>query len=117
MIRLTYNGKHLSGQLTCQFCGESYELTGSAVRTYIDEKGIIRTIPDARRKVYAHFHFDKNAFMPECPAIGKSQIESTTWEAVDEETGKVVARGRLVMPVHENSIGPISVVQDEPPSD
>jgi hypothetical protein len=111
MIRLSYDSKHLSGQLACSFCGKSYELDGN-VRTYRDEKDIARTQPDARNKVYSHFHYSQNAWIDECPAV--NSVRDTTWEAVDLQTGEVVARGRVVVPELEHSIGPISVRQDEP---
>jgi hypothetical protein len=112
MIRLSYESENLRGQLACSFCGNSYELTGN-VRVRTDEHGVVRTIPDARLKVYSHFHYDQNAFIDECPAITK--VRNSAWEAIDAESGKVVARGRVVVPEREHSIGPISVEQDEPP--
>ena len=117
MIRLTYDGEHLRGQLECSFCGTPYDLEGN-VSVFRDAHDVLRTIPDARLKVYSHFHFDENAWIPECPRWTDVSGVSR-WEAVDIETGAVVAHGRVIVEVVIGDKGakfiqPIKVVQDEP---
>src|SRR5438067_13923024 len=111
MIRLTYDSEHLRGQLACSFCGKSYDLQGN-VRAWRDERGTMRTHPEATLKVYSHYHYDQNAWMDECPAV--NAVRDTTWEAVDVETGEIGPRGRVVVPELEHSIGPTSIEQDWP---
>jgi hypothetical protein len=111
MIRVEYGNDHLSGQFDCPFCGKTVELVGN-VHTYRDDKDIERTHPDARNSIHSHFHYDKNAHIPECPAIGK--VDDTTWEAVDKQTHQVVANGRIVVEIGPHSRGPIIVIQDQP---
>lgn len=112
MIRVTYDSEDMSGRLDCSFCGKSYELGGN-VRVYTDANSVSRTNPDARLKVYSHFHYDQNAWIEECPEVGK--VRNDVWEAVDANTGNVVARGRVVVPQYEHTIAPIRVEQDDPP--
>lgn len=115
MIRLTYNSDHLRGKLACSFCELTYPLEGN-VRSYRDEHGVSRTHPDARLKVYSHFHYDQNAHMPECPALKKvlSNPQVTRWEAVDEENDTLLAWGSVRVQVGANTVGPILVDQDHP---
>jgi len=113
MFRVTYNNEHLTGELTCAFCGDTFELTGN-VRTYTDDTGVIRTYPDARLKIQSHLRLeeDRNAFIPTC-AARRLQVGSTPWEAMDQN-GRVVARGRVVVLQIGNAIQAPSVEQDEP---
>jgi len=111
MIRVEYDNEHLSGSFHCPFCGNLIELAGN-VHTYSDSQGIERTHPDARNSIYNHFHYDKNAFIAECPAIDR--VDDTSWEAVERPTDRIVAKGRIVVEVGPNSRGPIVVLQDEP---
>ena len=113
MFRVTYDNEHLTGELTCAFCGDTFELTGN-VHTYTDDAGIIRTYPDARLKIQSHFRLgeDPNAFIPVC-ATRRLQVGTTPWEATDQ-TGRVVARGRVVVRQIGNAIHAPSVEQYEP---
>lgn len=115
MFRVTYDGDHLSGELFCPFCGDTFELTGN-VRTYADDSGVTRTYPDARTKIHSHLLLveDPNSFMAVCAEAKKRpQVGTTPWEAVDEK-GRVVARGRVVIRQIGNAIQVPAVEQDEP---
>jgi len=117
MIRLTYDSENLQGQLECSFCGKPYDLEGN-VSVFRDAGGTLHINPDPRLKVYSHFHFDKNAYIEECPCWTDVSGVSR-WEAVDIQTGEVVAHGRVIVEVviGENGakfIQPIKVIQDEP---
>jgi hypothetical protein len=111
MIRVEYDSDDLSGQFQCPFCGQVIKLVGN-VHTYRDQDGVERTYPDARNAIHSHFHYDENSFIDECSAIGK--VDDTTWEAVEKQTNRIVARGLVVVEVGPHSRGPIRVTQDEP---
>lgn len=99
MIRVEYDSEDLSGHFDCPICGKVVELPGNVHIYREGGNGTERTYPDAKNSIRAHYHYDANAHVDLCPVIGDPDVR--IWQAVNKQTGEVVAHGRISIEVDQ----------------